>query len=266
MPEKQAQADLRGFGRPTLERLPVLGRRAPLFPQMRIPLRRVRLILVVTQGVRLRPNCFLHRLTARVLRFSGALLFSAAVLHAQSLPTASRGVVPSVFAGITGTYTGLDGGRNLGLTAGFDVGFRPFFGLLPSIEGRGTYPIDNGSVVGEEYAAGGLRVQKRYGPFRPYVDLLFGRGELNYQNGGLAVPLQAFRYVQTTSNVISPGLGFEVDVSEKFAVKFDGQFQIWDVPFDPSGATTNSSHIHSFPGTIGVVYRFNWLQHGHPAP
>ena len=126
--------------------------------------------------------------------------------------------------------------------------------------------VDNGSIVGEEHAEGGLRLGKRYGSFRPYVDFLFGRGELNYQNGGLAVPMQAFRYIQTTSNVVSPGLGFEVDVSEQLAVRFDGQYQIWNVPFDPSGKTSNATHISSFPGTVAVVYRFSWLQHGHPAP
>lgn len=187
-------------------------------------------------------------------------------LQAQSLPTASRGVVPSAFAGITGTYTGLNGSRNLGFTAGFDVGFHPFRGFLPSIEGRGTYPINNGAVVGEEHAEGGIRVQRRYRNLRPYVDFLVGRGELNYQNGGLAVPMQAFRYLQTTSNIYSPGLGVEIDVSEHFAALLDGQYQLWSVPFDPSGATANSGHIGSKSGTIGVVYRFNWLDHGHPAP
>ena len=220
-------------------------------------------MLEETEGVRLRINRFLSP-------FAALLVVRVAVLSspllAQSIPTASRGIVPSAFAGITGSFTGLDGSRNLGLTAGLDVGFHPFFGLLPSIEVRGTYPVDNGAVVGEEHAEGGLRVQKRFGPIRPYANFLFGRGELNYQNGGLAVPMQAFRYIQTTSNVISPGLGFEADITPHFALLLDGQFQIWRVPFDPSGQTPNPSHIYSFPGTIGVVYRFNWLQHGHPAP
>lgn len=223
-----------------------------------------RLMLKETQGVRLRINRFPLSFSALVL--AGMALWLCSPLGAQSIPTASRAVVPSAFAGITGAFTGLDGSRNLGLTAGVDVGFRPFFGLLPSIEVRGTYPINNGSVVGEEHAEAGLRVQKRFGPFHPYADFLFGRGELNYQNGGLAVPMQAFRYIQTTSNVISPGLGIEADITPHFALLLDGQFQIWSVPFDPSGATANASHIYSYPGTIGVVYRFNWLQHGHAAP
>ncbi len=208
----------------------------------------------------------------RLHRFASLLLscalfcLPAPSAMAQSLPTASRGVVPSAFFGINGTYTGLYGGRNLGITAGVDLGFKPFFGILPSLELRGTYPVHNGSIVGEEHVEGGVRLQKRYRQFRPYVDFLYGRGELNYQNGGLAVPMQAFRYLQTTGNVISPGLGVEVDVTPQLALLLDGQALIWPVPFDPSGKTSNAGHITSYPVTIGVVYRFNWLQHGHPAP
>lgn len=208
----------------------------------------------------------------RLNRFASPLLacavFSVAVssASAQSVATASRGIVPSAFVGITGAYTGLEGGRNLGITAGLDVGFRPFHGFLPSIELRGTYPINSGSIVGEEHVEGGVRVQKRLGRLRPYVDFLYGRGELNYQNGGFPVPSQEFRYLQSTSNLASPGLGVEVDVTPRFAVLFDGQAQFWSVPFDPSGSSAGSGHIVSYPGTIGVVYRFGWLDHGHPAP
>ncbi len=197
--------------------------------------------------------------------FCFALLF-APPTESQSLPAASRPLIPSAFGGITGSYTGLLGSRNLGITAGLDLGIRPFKGFLPSIEVRGTYPLDSGAVVGEEHVEGGLRVQKRYHPFRPYADFLFGRGALNYQGGGLAVPMQAFRYLRTTSNVISPGVGVEVDTTPHFAVLFDGQAQIWSVPFDPSGATSNAGHFTAYSGTVGVVYRFGWLLHGHAAP
>lgn len=209
-----------------------------------------------------------HRLFLLLITcfFLGLSALVPKVSKAQSIPTADRGIVPSAFAGLTGTYTGLEGGRNLGITAGLDIGFRPLFRFLPSIEIRGTYPINNGSIVGEETVMGGVRMQKRLGRFRPYGAFLFGRGELNYQNGGYPVPMQAFKYLQTTSNVISPGLGVEMDVTPRIAVLLDGQLQIWNVPFDPSGQTANSGHLFSMPGTIGVVYRFNWLQHGHPAP
>ena len=189
-----------------------------------------------------------------------------AVSQAQSAPTAQRAFEPSAFAGLTGTYTGLQGGRNAGLTAGFDLGFHPFFGLLPALEIRGTYPISSGSIAGEESFEGGLRVQKRFRRVRPYVDVLFGRGELNYQNGGFVVPIQNFQYVQSTSNILSPGFGFETDITEHFALLLDGQLQHWNIPFTPDNSSTNSSAIYSKVGTVGVVYRFGWLLHGHPAP
>lgn len=205
-----------------------------------------------------------------MLQTAGILLAAACLipstLPAQSIPTASRGLAPSAFFGLTGTYTGLYGSRNLGITAGLDLGFRPFFGLLPSVELRGTYPVDSGQVVGEEHAEAGLRLQKRYRGIKPYADFLFGRGEMNYQNGGLIVPMQAFRYIQTTTNVISPGIGVEADFTPHVALLVDAQFQFWTVPFDPSGTTANQSRVLSIPTTVGVVYRFNWLEHGHPAP
>jgi len=193
-------------------------------------------------------------------------IFGSADSHAQATPTASRAFEPSAFAGFTGAYTGLESSRNLGFTAGFDLGFHPFFGLLPAFEARGTYPMANGEVVGEEEALGGLRVQKRYNRVRPYIDILFGRGQLNYQNGGFIVPAQNFRYVQSTSNVISPGIGVELDVTEHFALLLDGQFQHWDIPFSTGSNPAVPGSLYSKDGTIGVVYRFGWLRHGHPGP
>ena len=187
-------------------------------------------------------------------------------LQAQGIPTASRAVAPSAFAGLTGTYTGLNGGRNLGFTAGLDVAIRPFFGLTPSAEVRGTYPLDSGQIAGEESVLAGLRVGKRFNHVRPYADILFGRGALNYQSGGYVVPAQDFKYIRSTTNVVSPGIGVEVDLTERFSLLIDGQLQRWQVPFDPSRSTINSSHVLSTPGTLGVVYRFGWLQHGHAAP
>jgi hypothetical protein len=195
-----------------------------------------------------------------------ALLAIASSAVAQSAPTASRGYELSAFAGATGTYTGLQGSRNAAITAGVDLGFHPFFGLLPAIEIRGSYPVDSGAIVGQEDVMGGLRVQKRYNRIRPYVDILFGRGQLNYQNGGYVVVAQDFRYLQSTSNVISPGLGFEVDATEHFALLLDGQYQHWDLPFGTGANPAIPGSVYAKAGTIGVVYRFGWLQHGHPAP
>ena len=185
---------------------------------------------------------------------------------AQSSPTASRALEPSVFLGVSGVYTGLESARNASITAGVDIGFRQFFGFSPALEFRGTYPVHSGQVAGEESAEGGLRVGKRYNHFRPYADILIGRGELNYQNGGYIVPSQSFRYIQSTTNVISPGIGVDLDVTDHYAVLIDGQFQHWDLPFSTGADPATPGSIYSKVLTIGVVYRFGWLDHGHPAP
>ncbi len=194
----------------------------------------------------------------------GSLLPVAAA--AQSSPTASRALEPSVFLGVSGVYTGLQTARNASITAGADIGFRRFFGLSPAIEVRGTYPIDSGQVAGEESVEGGLRVGKRYTHFRPYADILFGRGQLNYEDGGYIVPSQSFRYIQSTTNVISPGIGVDLDITERYAVLVDGQFQHWDLPFSTGASPATPGSIYSKVLTVGVVYRFGWLEHGHPAP
>ncbi len=196
----------------------------------------------------------------------GIVILAAEVCSAQSTATASRSVEPSAFVGLSGAYTGLEGSRNAGLTVGLDLGFHPFRGFLPAVEVRGTYPIANGAVVGEESVEGGLRVSKRYTRVRPYADILFGRGQLNYQNGGFIVPAQNFRYIQSSSNVFSPGIGVEIDTTEHLAVLLDGQLQHWNLPFNTGSNPTGSGGIYSKIGTVGVVYRFNWLEHGHAAP
>lgn len=185
---------------------------------------------------------------------------------AQSSPTASRTLEPSVFLGVSAVYTGLQTARNASITAGADIGFRQFFGLSPAIEVRGTYPIDSGQVAGEESVEGGLRVGKRYAHLRPYADILFGRGQLNYQNGGYIVPAQSFRYLQSTTNVFSPGIGMDLDVTDHYAVIVDGQFQHWNLPFGTGATPATPGSIYSKVITVGVVYRFGWLEHGHPAP
>ncbi len=185
---------------------------------------------------------------------------------AQSAPTASRALEPSVFFGLSGAYTGLGTAKNLAITAGGDIGFRRFFGLSPALEVRGTYPVDSGQVAGEESVEGGLRVGKRYDRVRPYADLLFGRGQLNYQSGGYIVPAQSFRYLQSTTNVISPGLGAEVDATDRLALRLDAQFQHWDLPFSTGSSPATPGSIYAKVVTVGVVYRFAWLEHGHPAP
>ena len=189
-----------------------------------------------------------------------ALVLGLGALHAgaQATPTASRPLELSTFGGLTGTYTGLSGGRNLGITAGVDVGFRPFFGVRPFLEGRGTYPVDGGHIDAQKNALAGARFSRPV--FRhvdAYGDILFGRGAISYESGGYPSPSGQYLYIRSTSNIFSPGAGVELHLSDHLSALADAQFQHWDTPAVTSG------HIWAKALTLGVRYRFNFNRHGY---
>ena len=189
------------------------------------------------------------------LRITVLLLFFLATLtaaHAQNAPTASQYFRLSAFGGATGTYTGLEQGKNLGITAGADLNFGYYLGFYPSAEIRGTYPVHSGALDGQRNILGGLKVEKRFGRFHPYGDILVGRGQIDYTNGFVYGPVT---YLQSITNVISPGVGVDMDLNHYFALKADFQVQRYDTPF--------GFHIHPRALTAGVVYRFDFNHHPH---
>lgn len=199
------------------------------------------------------------------LRFFAAItcvLTSCAVglpAWGQAMPTASRGFGISAFGGLTGTYTGLDGGKNLGITAGVDIGFRSFFRFRPYLEGRGTYPLDNGHIDGQRSVLAGARVERIVRPrLRVYGDALIGRGEIDYQSGGYPSPLGGVQYLRSTSTIVSSGGGVEYQLTHHVSVLADAQFQHWNTPATPSGS------LWSKPLTVGVRYNFNFNRHDYP--
>jgi hypothetical protein len=193
-----------------------------------------------------------------VVTLTCAACLAAVHAGAQATPTASKLFEISAFGGITGTYTGLSGGRNLGITAGLDVGLRSYHGFRPILEGRGTYPIDGGEIDAQKSALGGIRVE--HGVLRNltvYGDFLIGRGEIDYQNGGYPSPDGYYLFLSSTTTVLSPGAGVNYRFTDHFSGFLDGQFQHWDTPATPSGS------IWAKPLTAGVRYRFNFNRHGY---
>ncbi len=186
----------------------------------------------------------------RALTLLCSLLVPSSLVHAQAMPAASQPISLSAFGGVTGTFTGLDGGKNLGITAGGDIGFRPFYRFYPSVEVRGTYPIDDGNVASQKNILFGGKLERYYGSFRPYVDFLYGRGKIDYLHGGYPNPAGTLLYLNSISNVFSVGGGLDLTLTDHFALKFDGQFQRYGAPVTTSGS------LYSKPFTIGVVYRF----------
>jgi hypothetical protein len=180
------------------------------------------------------------------------LLVVTASASAQATSTATRRITPSVFGGVTGVYTGLDSGRNLSVTAGVDVAFRPASRFHPAIEYRGMFAVGKGGTDSVKNNLGGVKVFARYGRFSPYADLLAGRGETTYANGGDQVPNTLIFYTQSASNVYSVGGGTDVFVGDHLAVKLDLQMQRYSSP------VTISGHVYSETGTLGVVYVFHF--------
>lgn len=195
-----------------------------------------------------------------VTQLIAVTVFSAGAAAAQSSPTASKMLGISAFGGINGTYTGLSGGRNLGITAGVDIGIRSYFGFQPYIEGRGTYPIDDGHIDAQKDALGGIRMERGVLPgLRVYGDFLLGRGEIDYQNGGYPALSGNYLYLRSTSNVFSPGVGAEYRLTRDISGLVDVQLQHWDTPATPSGS------LWARPITIGVRYHFNFNRKGYPS-
>ena len=197
--------------------------------------------------------------------------------QATATATATQQLGLSAFGGGTGTFTALEGGRNLGITAGADLAFMSFHRYRPVLELRGTYPIHTGTIDAQKNFLGGLKVERQFGRLHPYVDFLVGRGQIDYQRGGLQVGTVLF--VSSTSTVFSPGLGLDYDLTDHWAIKGDFQYQHWDIPFAtvngapaPPTVVTTPSGVVQVPTTgtlspkvitVGAVYRFDFNHHYH---
>lgn len=171
--------------------------------------------------------------------------------EAQAVAAGTRGFDLSAFAGLTGNYTGLAGGRNLDLTAGADLGFKPIYSFYPSLEVRGSYPVDGGKVDSQKNVLAGVKIARYYGRFHPYVDGLVGRGAINYEQH-FATPDPNFYYVRSASNVLAAGGGIDLALSTHLLLRADGQFERYASP------AVRSGRIYSKPLTAGVVYRFTF--------
>jgi len=185
--------------------------------------------------------------------------FAATAAGGQALATATQPLALSAFGGATGSYIGLDNGKNIGITAGVDLRILSYHHFLPSLEIRGTKPVSDGTVASEENAAVGLKVERIYGrsaKLHPYVDFLFGRGKIIYPGYGRENPEGTEIYKYTPSNILSAGGGIDVDISHHFALKLDAQIQRYEVY-----QITTSGKVWGKPITVGVVYRFDFNHH-----
>ena len=175
--------------------------------------------------------------------------------HAQAVPTATQQLQLSAFAGLTGTYTNLLGGKNGSITAGADLTVLTLPYVQPSLEIRGTYPVKSGHIDSQMSFLIGPKVSRPIGRFHPYADFLIGRGQIDYLNGGYLY--NTVLYLSSSSTVYSPGLGVDIDLSNRWAVKADFQYQHWNTPVLPSGSISPKAT------TFAVVYHFDFNPRHH---
>jgi hypothetical protein len=182
----------------------------------------------------------------------------APTVYAQSLPAATQQLQLSAFVAGTDTFTYLAGGKNLDITAGVDLTLPIFRVFSPSVEVRGTYPIDKGHISSQKDFLVGPKIEYPFGRLHPYADLFVGRGKIDYHASGHASGyiFDNFRYVSSTTIVYSPGIGLDYRFTNALAVKIDAQFQHWNTP------ATNSGTINPRAITLGAIYNFDFNQ-GH---
>jgi hypothetical protein len=179
-----------------------------------------------------------------------AICAIAHTVYAQAVPAGTQQLQLSAFAAATGTFTDLEGGKNLAITAGADLTFLAFRTFKPAFEFRGTYPIDKGHISSQKNFLLGPKVEYPIGRFHPYVDFFFGRGEINYHDPGFV--FGSTRYFSTNTFIYSPGIGLDYNLTHNLAIKVDAQFQHWDTPAVASGV------IHPIALTLGVLYNFDF--------
>lgn len=192
-------------------------------------------------------------------------LGTGAAAYAQALPTATQDLRMAAFGGVTGTDTGLRGapytpssntGKNLSLTAGYDLGFRtPLHRLHTALEIRGTYPVYTDHLDDQKNVLVGLRIGPYVGKLRPYGDAFYGRGGIHYGGYGYPAPNQTVYYTTSFGNVIAGGGGLDVNLNERFAIKLDAQIQRYSVPVTASGS------LYAKSATVAAIYRFDFNRH-----
>jgi opacity protein-like surface antigen len=96
----------------------------------------------------------------------------------------------------------------------------------------------------------GLQVATQLRRFHPYANILFGRGEITYLNGGYQVPGKFVFYTASHDNVLSPGGGIDFSVSSAWSMKLDYQHQRYATPVVPSG------YLNANAFMVGLEYRF----------
>jgi hypothetical protein len=188
------------------------------------------------------------RSIALFLFFAGC---SVGLSHAQARPTASRVAQVSVFGGWAPTQTDFGYHTKNGYMFGGDFGVFPArWWLSPALEFRYTHARNN-PVTETSYLVG-PRFQRDFGRFRPYGDVLFGVGKIDYHP--VIVPGDA----HDSGRNISYGGGLDIGLTHHVYLKLDFLQQNWNLGKDGNFANTGDYTLSPRNATVGVVYDFSY--------
>ena len=166
----------------------------------------------------------------------------ASYAFAQAVPTASKTIGLAAFGAVARVSPDYGASQNYGFMLGGDVS-RHLRLFDPSIEVRYTHA--GGSVVGESSITGGLKAEKVYRNFHPYADFMIGQGRISFTH---PAPFATGPFVHDTSLIFVLGGGVDYDLSSRFALKGDFQYQSWKL-------STAKNRLTPSILSLGVVYR-----------
>lgn len=134
---------------------------------------------------------------------------------------------------------------NNGFTFGMDYLRHVRLPVAPTLELRGK--VSSGPRYNEHTWGGGIKVEPNQplGAFRPYVTFLVSSGTIKFNQ--LVIDYRGLPYTSDNSLVTSFGGGLDVDLTAKWAVRGDFQYEWWSI-----GTNQN---FNPKALSIGVVYR-----------
>lgn len=139
--------------------------------------------------------------------------------------------------------SGVDRSAMLGMA----LTFQPWMKMDRNVEVRAVYPVSSGDGASEKSVMAGLSLSHTFKMLRPYGDFLYGRGRIEYPK---SYEYNDYVYVNSATNIYSPGGGVDVHLLGRLSLKADFQYQHWHT------AAVSGGHVWSEVGSVGLSYRF----------
>ena len=163
--------------------------------------------------------------------------------HAQSVATGVKTYELSVFGGATSLEPKFGVTiSELGFVAGGDIK-RHFRIVDVSFEAR--YTSATGFSADESTYQGGLKAERAFSRFHPYIDFMVGGGKIKFDHPEI---YGSTTYTHDNSFVYDFGGGLDYDLVRNFAIKLDVQGQRWEIGVE-------KPPFYPYNASIGVLYR-----------